>query len=1020
MSIVVDIEDLAVGSSFFSETEVLMANEMPVEEKQLIHRFLQMKISNVKREYIGVGPLAGRTQVILSCLQSVTQKPVTILLRDLWIECDYRPGTIVSVLPYSEAGEILIDGSNGAMLAYDPTNLISITTVADAVSCLRKATLSVKMQPASCDNRPTLSLVSGTVAHDVFEQGIRDPRLLEDLTALIRAAISGNLPTIYACGEDEVGVQQAVCEILRGFPIWCSKYLRERPFADAHVIDELRANMPENSRNISIPHVYSLEESITVPGLGLKGKLDAVVMLRYGSSSGWESILVPLELKTGKSTSSTAHRAQTLLYTILLSERYDLPVNFGLLYYVASDVLLRVAATDVELQALMMTRNRLAAACQTETLPKPISNPNACKYCAQIENCMTMMRLNKEEHQVNEVLAEKAKDFAVISDDSFYRHWMQLVDLEQAETLGDGGNKASSIQGAQLYRCGGIGGVGVFGRWLAEFDISPTLMTSSELAEGDPVSIYLERDTVHEVAIGLIQRIDAKSIVVGCDRDVGTILQRSADFCPKSNQRLVHVSSASLRFTIVKSEMLSGFALSRTNIVRLYAKRLTMHRELISGLRAPTFVDDLVVTKSAELDDDQNEAIRHCLAAKEYALLLGMPGTGKTTTIVALIKALVGDNKRVLVSSYTHSAVDNLLTKVSSSGLTVLRFGNADRIDPRLQNRLFSAQNFPSVKAMRDAINSTLVFGTTCLGVNHPALATVNFDYCIVDEASQITVPAALGPILMAPRFILVGDHYQLPPLVKSRQAQSLGLHVSLFKILAERHPYTVAILRKQYRMNEDIQLITNRTVYNGQLECGSLQVRDAVLNIAKSAIDSLFCGVCSDSPNCWIRYVLQPACRVCFLDTDLVPAWETVVGMSFSNVGEAHIIGSIINAALSGGLKEQQLCVISAFRPQIKLLAGQLPAEIEVSTVDRYQGRDKDCVILSFVRSNAEHYIGTLLCDWYRLNVAFTRARHKLLMVGSWSTLMDHEQLYILRDMILEQGWYYQLPPNAHHHDIL
>jgi DNA replication ATP-dependent helicase Dna2 len=137
-----------------------------------------------------------------------------------------------------------------------------------------------------------------------------------------------------------------------------------------------------------------------------------------------------------------------------------------------------------------------------------------------------------------------------------------------------------------------------------------------------------------------------------------------------------------------------------------------------------------------------------------------------------------------------------------------------------------------------------LVVATTCLGINqyfrflfsfltHSFIFTKRrFDYCIVDEASQITLPACLGPLRYADRFVLVGDHYQLPPLVRNVEAQKGGLDVSLFKLLSERHPRALTILEHQYRMNEDIMLLSNSLVYDGLLKCGNESVAKQVLRI--------------------------------------------------------------------------------------------------------------------------------------------------------------------------------------------
>lgn len=924
-----------------------------------------------------------------------------IVLRGLWIECNYQEGAEVLVYPLStlsmDEQEILIDGCSSTMLVYLPRMVIPITTVADAVTCLRKAVLSSKVQAAAVVNKPTIHLVSGSVTHDVFETTILYPERLEGLSRTIEEAIRNHLATIYACGETESSVLSSVQSILSNFPTWCHTFIRNAPLPSALVTDELKASIKSGANgyaapNICIPHVFSLEESISCPTLGLKGKLDAIVLVRFLCESQPVSILVPLELKTSRSSSSAAHRAQTLLYTLLLSHRYSVPVPFGLLFYVASTTLLRISATTTEMQALMMIRNRLVAASQEFShssllqLPRTISNPMNCKQCSQLENCSVLTRLRgpdkleAELYPLNDTLEAYQQSFSSEKlDDSFYVKWEQLVRLEEEEVLVSKKKLETDSQriSLKLTACKLMHDSNSFGRFLASFECLASddntdfvSLCETELADGDPVVILGPNDD-NEAAKGFVQEIQSNAtILVNCDRDVCHTLVPADEFCVERNHLLQRRSCIGSPFVLMKDEMLTGFSLARSNLVQLYAPRNNNLRELLVAHRAPLFSATQLKKDEVPsgLDAGQVEAVQHCLRAEEYALILGMPGAGKTTTLVELIRILAERSCNILVASYTHSAVDNLLVRLQDAGVSVLRLGNASRVDRRLLPRLISSsEHFPSVAALYQAIQGTRVFGTTCLSANHQLLATVSFDYCIVDEASQISVPVVLGPILQARKFILVGDHFQLPPLVRSSRAVELGLAQSLFAILAERHPQSVCTLRKQYRMCEDVQLLANRTVYRGLLQCGSESVQNARLEIDLRSIPT--CLVCAEGQGsiCWIDSVLNPSQRVCFLDTDRLPdAFETLIGNSFENRIEAVLIATLVHF-LTEDLRvlAEQVCIISAFRPQVRALRRMIPnAAVEISTVDRFQGRDKDCVFLSFVRSNPDHQVPVFCVD--------------------------------------------------------
>jgi DNA replication ATP-dependent helicase Dna2 len=214
------------------------------------------------------------------------------------------------------------------------------------------------------------------------------------------------------------------------------------------------------------------------------------------------------------------------------------------------------------------------------------------------------------------------------------------------------------------------------------------------------------------------------------------------------------------------------------------------------------------------------------MSAKDYALVLGMPGTGKTTTIAHIIRTLVAKGKSVLLTSYTHTAVDNILLKIRSDKIGILRLGASAKIHPEVREfATLAAEPKDSLEALEKSWMEPPVVATTCLTINHPLFSRRIFDYCIVDEASQITLPVCIGPIRMAQKFILVGDHYQLPPLVQNKEAMEGGLDVSLFKLLCEAHPQAVVSLEHQYRMCADVMLLSNTFIYSGRLKCGTPNV---------------------------------------------------------------------------------------------------------------------------------------------------------------------------------------------------
>ena len=281
-----------------------------------------------------------------------------------------------------------------------------------------------------------------------------------------------------------------------------------------------------------------------------------------------------------------------------------------------------------------------------------------------------------------------------------------------------------------------------------------------------------------------------------------------------------------------------------------------------------------------------------------------------------------------------------------------------------------------------------------------------------------MTLPVCLGPILHADRFVLVGDHYQLPPLVRNTEARRSGFDVSLFRRLCEAHPSAVVSLSHQYRMNADIMWVANELIYGHRLRCSSLAVEQATLALptadrlrgAPLHPSDASDGVCGrDGEACWTARVMAPERAVVFVDTDSLPAEETKKGDLVRNDVEVELVAQLIGAAIMAGVPQSDIGVISPYRAQLRAILDaikQIWPDVEVNTIDRYQGRQKAFIIVSFVRANPRQAVGELLRDWRRINVALTRAEKKMVLIGSASTLSAALLFRALIERCAQRGW--------------
>ncbi|XP_070025643.1 LOW QUALITY PROTEIN: DNA replication ATP-dependent helicase/nuclease JHS1-like [Nicotiana sylvestris] len=464
---------------------------------------------------------------------------------------------------------------------------------------------------------------------------------------------------------------------------------------------------------------------------------------------------------------------------------------------------------------------------------------------------------------------------------------------------------------------------------------------------------------------------------------------------------------------IHKDEFMGSFAIMRFNLIQLFLQNeQSSHlRKMIVDLEVPRFdsgcqfsQDPAIsyIWSEKNLNDDQRRAILKILTAKDYALILGMPGTGKTSTMVYAVKALLMRGSSILLTSYTNSAVDNLLLKLKAQGIDFIRIGRYEVVHEEVRENCLSMMDTHGLEEIKQRIEQSKVVAVTCLGITSPLLSNKRFDVYIMDEAGQTTLPGkftiqvSLGPLTFASKFVLVGDHYQLPPLVQSAEARENGMAVSLFCRLSEAHPQAICTLQSQYRMCAAIMELSNALIYGHRLRCGSSQVEKA--KIKYTALPS--------GPT-WIKEALNPDRPVVFINTDLLLAFETNDRKAVNNPMEANIIAEIVPRLLSRGILEEDIGIITPYNSQADLIRQSVSTSVEIHTIDKYQGRDKDCILLSFVRSseNPRNYVSSLLGDWHRINVALTRAKKKLIMVGSCVTLSSVPLLKLLIEKVEEQG---------------
>ena len=451
--------------------------------------------------------------------------------------------------------------------------------------------------------------------------------------------------------------------------------------------------------------------------------------------------------------------------------------------------------------------------------------------------------------------------------------------------------------------------------------------------------------------------------------------------------------------------------------------------KVLTGEKPATFETAVPHFSSTVLNDSQQAAVSRILSANELAIVHGPPGTGKTTTLVQAVKALIQqDHRQVLVVAPSNTAVDLLSEKLSDEGLNVLRVGNPARVSDRLMaltldSRMAEHSSMKEIKKMKkqanelrnmahkykrnfgkaereqrkalfdeahriikdvekteqyitnDLLSRAQVITATLVGANHYTVRHLKYHTVVIDEAGQALEPACWIPILKAQKLVLAGDHCQLPPTIKSEEAARNGLSTTLLEKCVNLHPNAVVLLEEQYRMHEMIMGYSSGVFYQNRLKAHASVAGHLLFD--------------TDSP-------------MVFVDTAGCGFDEKAEGTSTSNSEEAAFVFKHLTqlaAALSTHYQPHNfpsIAVISPYRQQIQLLKEQLQHstplhvygdKISVNTIDSFQGQERDIVYISVTRSNSESRIG-FLSDIRRMNVAMTRARKKLVVIGDSATL--------------------------------
>lgn len=930
-------------------------------------------------------------------LRANRQLDFTVCTRDKWDYEEILEGDTIKVLGQfnSETLECHLedykdDIFNGYIIL-DPETYLSATMISDASDCMRKGFFEFAFPRTG--NMPSYPLLLGSMVHEMFDLALVAKENLEAKHhEILEGCLSERITEVHLVEKTEKEAREDMKFYMDNI----------KQIVDSYFIKKKQVEGTDYKWN----EIIAIEQKMFSRRFSIKGQTD--VTIKAVNVIDKTEKIAALELKSGEDRDQISHELQASLYALLLQE-LDCNINEKqFLLYLKDSRIKQFNLRKQDYADIIQMRNRLIKQQQEfnegkRVIPSRTKNLKNCIFCSRASFCYMYSKVSEEATIEDLSILEQVDKLKQLKEKlspetySYFKKWNNLISLEQNFSDHSSGTEYS-YKNKKRYFEGEIAEehyLTLSSITQKEKDVIITLKKSGEIEIDLPPGNYVDIFCTDYPLL-----IFGRGKVVGKEYLSDEYRQKSTyiSLCiTETHNYLINVQKIgeealkkknwSIRGGVQSFTTFNTMRWAMTSLCTSFTPRNERLRELVISLANPRppkieYLSGKLLVEFSEilknLNAEQIHAIIKILNCQDYQLVMGVPGSGKSTTIAALLEILAKLKKRVLIATSTNLALDNILRKLVPRNIKFIRIAfSKDSVLPEIQPFIASKlqSQYQSYNAYLEFLDDVYIYASTTFGVTTDIMRGMTFSICVIDEAAQMVEPACIAPLLSCDRFAMFGDSIQQNPLVNNPKAKNQGLGITLFQRLSEAHPEFLTKLCKQYIMNQGITQLINKVAYGGIIEFGSDQVCDQKLMMPHRKITGFG----------WIDKVCNPDCSVALVNTD--PAMNNLPASNSEktvrkNKFECWIVLHLVYELLQQGLDPSSIGIISPCPQQNKALKDVLDSKhIEVFTLEKGQSIVKDCIIISCVKQNNRP---DLIKEVSRVNLVFTRARSKLVIVGS------------------------------------